>query len=47
MKKKKVNIGNPVAKYCEFFNKPKTHKDKTKYSRKEKYKKYDDSSSAL
>lgn len=26
---------NPVAKYAEKFNKPATHRDKTKYSRKD------------
>ena len=29
---------NPVKKYMEVFNKPSTHKDKTKYSRKNKHK---------
>ena len=28
---------NPVAKHINRFNKPATHRDRTKYSRKEKH----------
>ena len=28
---------NPVAKNMEKFNKPKTHRDKTKYKRRQKH----------
>lgn len=48
MKKKKPKMSNNlVAKYCELFNKPRTHKDKTKYNRKTKHKGYDDSLKVL
>lgn len=42
MGKNKTNKGkknkrrNLVAKYAEQFNRPKTHKDRTKYDRKKK-----------
>ena len=39
MKKRKAKKRNPVAKFMERFNKPKTHRDKTKYSRKQKHSK--------
>ena len=34
MSKKKRRIKNPVARCMELVNKPATHKDKTKYNRK-------------
>lgn len=34
MKRRK---GNPVAKHMEKFNRPVTHRDRTKYKRKEKH----------
>ena len=35
MKKKRTK--NPVARFMNDFNKPATHQDKTKYSRKAKH----------
>ena len=40
-KEKTVLVRNFVAKHLRTFNKPKVHKDKTKYTRKAKYKKFD------
>ncbi len=34
---KKRRIKNPVARVMNEFNKPATHRDKTKYKRKDKY----------
>ena len=33
---------DPVKKNMDKFHKPKTHKDKSKYSRKEKFKRIDE-----
>ena len=35
--KKKTKNRNPVARFINDFNKPATHRDKTKYSRKTKH----------
>ena len=35
---KKRRIKNPVAKHMEAFNKPKTFRDRTKYTRNNKHK---------
>lgn len=35
----KRNKANPVAKYMEAFNRPATHRDRTKYTRKAKHNK--------
>jgi len=37
-KMKKERKKNPVARFMNDFNKPATHKDRTKYSRKAKHK---------
>lgn len=36
--KKKTKTRNPVARFMNDFNKPATHRDQTKYSRKAKHK---------
>ena len=41
MGKKKPRV-NPVAKHAHKFNKPMVHKDRTKYTRKEKHGRKDD-----
>jgi len=40
LKRRRMNLSkrNPVKKNMDKFHKPKTHRDKTKYTRKEKEK---------